>query len=346
MKLPSPLRPLDELDAAWRSGPAGARLDAVRAGAQKLKARLHAAPTVKSVRTYDLITLPYPTRYGLSDAGRSLFPYLMITNRMQLVTVKTDDGVKRVLVNPTDWERAAETPFFQRIAKRLPKFVQEKIVTTRHGQVPARLAEAGVRGDEIDFVTFDHLHTQDVRRLLGEWCPRAKLLAQRDELAIFEKLHPLQADWYQAEALGGIAPNRLIALDGDVAIGEGLALVRTPGHTRGNHSIVLHTDRGVWTISENGVACDNYSPEKSAIKGMAGYARGTGCEVVLNANTREDSLDQYTSMILEKTLADASPDGSGYAQHFSSSELTPSALFPGLAAPYVHRAITHGPPPV
>src|SRR5581483_4993233 len=161
----------------------------------------------------------------------------------------------------------------------------------------------------------------------------------------FTRLHPLQNDWYLADAIAGLAPERFVVLERDVLVGEGLALVRTPGHTFGNHSIVLMTDRGVWTISENGVSCDNYSPEKSAICGLAGHARSRGVEVVLNGNTREGSLDQYTSMILEKTLADPCPDGSGYVQHFPSPELTASSLLPGLAPTYSQRAITHGPPP-
>jgi glyoxylase-like metal-dependent hydrolase (beta-lactamase superfamily II) len=344
MTLPAHFRPLDALAAAWRVTPAGARLEAVRRAALALKETLHAGAQVKSVRTYDLITLPYPTRYGLGDAARSILPFLMITNRMQLVTVATSEGVKRVLVNPSDHERDQETPFFKRLAAGSPKWAQ-RLIAKRHSTVPERLAEAGVRGEQIDYVTFDHLHTQDLRRVLGEWCPRARLIVQREELDIFERLHPLQSDWYIAEAIAGIARERFVVLDGDVLVGDGLALVRTPGHTFGNHSIVLMTDRGVWTISENGVSCDNWSPEKSAIGGLAGHARSRGVEVILNANTRESSLEQYTSMILEKTLADPCPDGSGFAQHFPSSELTASALLPGLTATYLHRSITHGPPP-
>ncbi len=344
MTLPAHLRAIDAFDAAWRVGPAGARVEAVREAARALRDRLHRGPKVHSVRTYDLITLPYPTRYGLADAGRSIFPFLLITNRMQLVTVETREGRKRVLVNPSDHERDQETPFFKRLADRSPKWAQ-RLIARRHSTVPERLAEAGVRGDEIDYVTFDHLHTQDLRRVLGEWCPRAKLLAQRAELDIFERLHPLQRDWYLADALDGIARDRLLALDGDVEVGDGLLLVRTPGHTIGNHSIVLHTDRGVWTVSENGIAADAYTPERSELAGVASHARSRGVEVILNSNTREHSLDQYTSMVLEKTLADPCPDGSGYVQHFPSSELTASALLPGLAATYVHRAIAHGPEP-
>jgi glyoxylase-like metal-dependent hydrolase (beta-lactamase superfamily II) len=338
------MQPLDELDEAWQVGPAGARLEAVRAAALRLRARLRGLPTVTRVRTADLVTLPYPTRFGLGGAARSLVPLVRMTNRMQIVTFRApwDDGqVRRLLVNPSDHERNRVTPFFRRLGARVPRQLEPLFVTV-HDDVPGRLAEAGLRGDEIDYVTFDHLHTQDLRRLLGEWCPRARLLVMRPEREIFARLHPLQRDWYVDGALDGIAPDRIVILDRDVLVGEGVALVRTPGHTIGNHSIVLHTDRGLWVISENGIACDNYAPEKSAIAGVARHARATGVEVVLNANTRELSLEQYTSMVLEKTLADPCPDGSGFVQHFPSSELAASALAPGVGPTYRHGAITHG----
>jgi hypothetical protein len=155
-------------------------------------------------------------------------------------------------------------------------------------------------------------------------------------------MHPMQRDWYQPDGLDGIAADRIVALDGDYLIGPGLAVVRTPGHTRGNHSPVITTDRGLWTVSENGVCIDAYAPESSRIKGLASHARATGVEVVLNANTREDSLDQYTSMILEKTLADPCPDRPEFPQHFCSSEMVAHPLAPGLKPTYSHGAITHG----
>ena len=345
MAFPAHIKPLDELDAAWRVGPAGVRLEAVRRAARKLRARLHDGPTVQSVRTYDLVTLPYPTRYGLGDASRSPLPFLMITNRMQILNVATDEGMKRVVVNPSDQVRDAETPFFKRLADRYGDFLSHKVMSKRHAEVPERLHEAGVDGAAIDYVTFDHLHTQDLRRVLLEWFPRSKLLIMKEELAIFEKLHPLQADWYLPNALDGIPADRIVAVDRDVLVGEGLALVRTPGHTAGNHSIVVHTDRGVWAISENGIAADSYVPERSELSGVAAHAHSRSVEVILNANTRELSLDQYTSMVLEKELVDPCPDGSGFVQHFPSSELTASALLPGLAPTYAHKAITHGPAP-
>ena len=338
------MTPLHELDEAWQLAPAGARLLAVRGAAGKLRARLREGGKATSVRTHDLVTLPYPTRFGLGGAARVAAPYLMMTNRMQIVTFVEDGAPRRMLVNPSDHERNEATPFFARLAARAPKFVN-RFIAQRHATVPEVLAEAGLRGEQIDYVTYDHLHTQDLRRVMLEWCPKAKLLAMEAELAIFERLHPLQGDWYLADALVGVPAGRLVALDSDPLVGDGVALVRTPGHTVGNHSIVLHTDRGLWTISENGVAVDNWAPERSDIAGIKSTAEATGAEVILNANTREESLEQYTSMVLEKTLADESPDGSGWRQHFSSSELTPSLLAPGLRATYVHKSISHGPAP-
>jgi glyoxylase-like metal-dependent hydrolase (beta-lactamase superfamily II) len=338
------MTPFHDLDDAWRVGPAGARLEAIRTAAGKLRERLRAGKRATSVRTCDLITLPYPVRFGLGGAARVAPPYLMMTNRMQIVTFVEDGVPRRMLVNPSDHERDAATPFFARLKAGAPAFL-DRLLARRHSTVPERLKEAGLRGDQIDYITYDHLHTQDLRRVMLDWCPKAKLLAMDAELAIFERIHPLQRDWYIAEALVGIPTTRIVPLDSDVAVGDGVSLVRTPGHTLGNHSIVLNTDRGLWTISENGVAVDNWAPERSDIAGVAKTAADTGVEIILNGNTREESLEQYTSMVLEKTLADEVPDGTGWRQHFSSSELTPSLMAPGLRASYVHKAITHGPPP-
>src|SRR5439155_21337002 len=111
------------------------------------------------------------------------------------------------------------------------------------------------------------------------------------------------------------------------------------------HTIVLHTDRGLWTISENGVACDCYSPAHSRIHGLVEHVRETGAEVILNGNTREGTLDQYTSMILEATLADPVPEAPAFVQHFPSSELTPHWTTPGLPPTPSPGKITHAPDP-
>jgi len=349
--LPSDLMRLTELDAAWATRGSGARLDAVRRAGRRLRERILTAGVARCVRTADLATFPYPTRYGLQGVASSPAPYLFLRNRMQLVQVTANGRVVTILVNPTDAERSAKAPFFARMEERYGSFAT-RLLSKFHSTIAAGLERWGVAPDAIDYVTFDHLHVQDLRGLLAPgpdgrtFLPNAKLLAQRTELDTLIALHPLQVEWYIPECLHGVPANRIVALEGDYAIGGGFAIVRTPGHTIGNHTLVVVTDRGAWTISENGICVDAYAPGSSSIRGLARHARDTGVEVILNANTREGSLDQYTSMVLEKTLADPVPDRPELPQHFASSELVGHPLALGLSPTYTHEAITHGTPSV
>ena len=345
--IPADLLRITDLDAAWATRGAGARLDAVRRAGRKLRDRILATGPARCVRTIDLATFPYPTRYGLQGVAASPAPYLFMRNRMQLVQVQTGGRVVTILVNPTDPQRSAAAPYFSRLEERYGSFAR-KLLGSFHSTIEQALATWGVAPDAIDYVTFDHLHVQDVRGLLAPgpggraYLPNAKLLVQKTELDTLANLHPLQVEWYIPECLAGVPADRIVALDGDYTIGGGFAIVRTPGHTLGNHTLVVVTDRGAWTISENGICVDAYAPGISEIRGVARHARESGVEAILNANTREGSLDQYTSMVLEKTLADSVPDRPELPQHFASSELVPHVLAPGLRPTYTHGAITHG----
>jgi glyoxylase-like metal-dependent hydrolase (beta-lactamase superfamily II) len=347
--VPAELVRASELDAAWATRGPGARLEAVRRAGRKLRDTILAGGPARCVRTADLATFPYPARYGLQGVARSPAPYLFMRNRMQLVQTITAGRVITVLVNPTDPERSAAAPYFARLEERYGALARHKL-SRLHATIPDALAAWGIAPEAVDYITFDHLHVQDARGLLAPgpngraFLPHAKLLAQRAELEVFgsSPIHPLQVEWYIPQCLDGVPADRIVALDGDYVLGSGLAIVRTPGHTWGNHTIVVVTDRGAWTISENGICVDSYSPGVSHIRGLARHARDTGVEVILNANTREGSLDQYTSMILEKTLADGVPDRPELPQHFCSSELIPHMLAPGLSPTYTHGAITYG----
>ena len=349
MLISSDLVRLPDLDGAWAVRGAGTRLDAIRRSGRKLRERILAGGTVRCVRTIDVATFPYPTRYGLQSVASSPAPYLFMRNRMHLVQVMVGSRLVSIVVNPTDSQRSAAAPFFANLERRYGALTR-KLLSAFHSNIEQALATWGVSPDAIDYVTFDHLHVQDVRGLLAPgpggraYLPNAKLLVQQAELDTLASLHPLQAEWYIPECLVGVPADRIVALEGDYLLGSGFALVRTPGHTGGNHTLVVVTDRGAWTISENGICVDAYAPGTSRIRGVARHARDLGVEVILNANTREGSLDQYTSMVLEKTLADAVPDRPELPQHFSSSELVPHVLAPGLAPTYTHGAITFGEP--
>lgn len=362
----------DNLDEARALRSPGRALPGLVAGARGLAERIRASGPVVSVRTFDLATFPYPTRFAFADAAFSPAPFAMLRNRMQLVQVQApgpsdgqSDGPSdgqpsgnrplNVLINPGDSERSLAAPFFARQIERYGPFLSRRVLSERHGTVVNYLRSVGVAPEDIDYIIFDHLHVQDLRGLLGTdapepgrsrstpaLLPNARLLAQVEELDTLAELHPLHAEWYVRDGLLGVAPEKIVALAGDYLIGPGLALIRTPGHTAGNHTPVIMTERGLWTISENGVAVDSYAPGHSRIAGLARHARTYGVEAILNANTREHTLAQYTSMMVEKAIADPCPDRPEFPQHFPSSELTPSYLAPGLGSTYRHGHITHG----
>ncbi|HVY44298.1 MAG TPA: hypothetical protein VHB21_00405 [Minicystis sp.] len=341
---------MPELDAAWRERSAGERLAAVRGAAPRLRARLVASGRAAFVDTFDLVTLPYPASFAFGGAAATPLPFIMMTNRMQLVQFVDAAGeTKTLLFNPTDVERSAETPFFRRLQDQMGQFVSSRVKKMLEKPTTVDYVKsAGLSPDDVDYVAFDHLHTQDLRRILGTrdeaaQFPRAKLVVWRPELDILRALHPLQRPWFLEDAIAGVAEDRFLVLDdGDWLLGAGVALVRTPGHTVGNWSLALSTDTGVWVVSENGVACDNYAPEASRIAGVRRHARRWGVEVVLNSNTLEGRNEQYTSMVLEKTLADPCRDDARFCQHFSSSELTATPFTPGLSPTYAHRRIRSG----
>ncbi len=259
-------REIPEFQGVFDTWPRGARLEAVRASAAAYKQRFERQGLVKGVRSVDLATAPYLTKYAFHGAARSPNPYLSMTNRM--VTVQYEDfggRLRTLLWEPTEPEGSAEAPFYSqliertgsnRLFKALERFTY-KLYTTPEDA----LRDTGIRAEDVDYLSFDHLHVQDPRVILPHF-PNAKLLVQRKEIATLEALHPMQWFWYVEGALDGIAEDRLIVLDGDVELGIGVSLVWTPGHTDGNHSLVINTEDGVWVSSENGVAIDNWQPDR------------------------------------------------------------------------------------
>lgn len=104
---------------------------------------------------------------------------------------------------------------------------------------------------------------------------------------------------------------------------------------------------GVWVSSENVISPDNWQPELSRIPGVRKYHEKFGREICPNANTLDDSLDQYDSIIEEKTLAasckaDPSKADRRWLQILPSSELAPRKRQWPVVPTYVHGGIEYG----
>ncbi|MCH9718371.1 MAG: hypothetical protein K0U60_00695 [Actinomycetia bacterium] len=361
-------------NSAFRAIDIFAEANAIPLPGRQLAAITQAAPafhdwfadsgTAAAVTTCDLIGLPYPTQYALFRAKAAVSsPYVRITNRMLVVQFFDFAGeLRTMLVGPTDVDLAGNTGYFADFRRRLPGPLAE-LAVRRYPTVLEHLAELDISPEQIDYITFDHLHTQDLRRWLGTdeiqpdlaaagfapldepvqpIFPNAQLLIMRPEWEQFPQVHPLQRRWFQGHTHAAVRPDKVVTLDSDVLLGPGVALVATPGHTVGNHTVVLNTSSGVWTSSENGMMPEAYDPQSSAIPGLRDYFVETKLEVVLNSNTPESSAVQYNSMIKEKLIAGRGGPTGEHVQHFCSSEMSPWLLARRNGPGHIYESLQHG----
>jgi hypothetical protein len=339
-------RPILEFEGVYDIWPRGQRPEAIRRAAEAFKRRFKSQGEVLGARSVDIATAPYLSQFAFHGAARTPNPYVSIVNRMVVVQFEDWGGTRRTLVwEPTEPDGSAAAPFYSQMierSQRNPVYkALEKVYYQQHTVPEDALASAGIAPAEVDFISFDHLHVQDPRLILPHF-PAAKLLVQDREIATLRSLHPMQWLWYVEDALAGVAAERIELLDGDLELGRGVAIVWTPGHTDGNHSLVLNTPDGVWVSSENGVSSDNWQPELSKIPGVRQYALASRREVCPNANTLEDSIDQYDSMLKEKALADFSKRDPRWKQILPSSELRASKRQWPVVPSYRHGGIEYG----
>ena len=324
-------RRLPYLDEAWGYTTSSARLSEICRAGPKLKRAIEDSGTLLQYKTFDIALFPYPTSYAFQGACTLPFPYSFLTNRAIFAEYLDTEGEKRrIIINPSTPEGARRAPFFAQLLEKIPRW-SEPLLSRQYPPLEEQMRKAGIEPETIDYVTFDHLHVQQLTTLLGTkgLFPNARLLVTAVEYNAARRTHPLQRHWYVEDAFRDVPHEAIETFEHDLLLGDGLALVRTPGHTEGNHTICLHTPHGLYTVSENGVCLDSYRPRISSISGLAEFAQDRDVDFILNANTLERSLDQYASMKLE-SLISASPDPEGFPRHFSSSELTPFYLAPTL----------------
>lgn len=297
---------------------------------------------IEYLETFDLISVPYLVRSAFGNATSLLNPYLYQTTRLMVIQFNTDAGTKTLLFSPCDITGNVETPHFQNMRRpfgRLKDLLQP-IIAPVHNTVEEIISRIGLKPEDIDFICYDHLHTQDLRKWLGSfekpaYFPNAKLLVMHQEWEAVKDLLPLQRNWHCPYGVEGIDPNKVIPLHSSILLGDSLALIHTPGYTQGSQSLVANTENGLLVCSHNGISVDNYSPEYSTIYGLADFAQEHDMAVIPNGAQPELRLDQYISMVLEKTIADPHPDDPRFSYIMPSSELSarwqPFALAPTLS---------------
>jgi hypothetical protein len=348
-----PLPTLDETPAA--------ALRRIRSQAPEFREWFRSTGELTAVVSRSLVTLPYPREFALWEACTARTKFVWMTNRMFVLQWQDGARTRTLVAEPSDYDLGIDTPYLRHAIDRLPMSEERalKLLFVRHPRVTEHLAHLGIAPEDVDYLVFDHLHTQDVRRLVGTTTPQpdlgyadspvpptfpnAKLIVQRTELEHVRDAHPFQARFHQPSTYDAVDESRLLVVDGSVLVAPGLALLRTPGHTLGNHTIVMNAPgRGVMTSSENGVAVEAYAPRHSKLPGVAAFAKRWNYEVILNFNTPEWASWQYNSMVAESLIADPVPGAEHFPQVVPSSELVKHRFAPRITPTFRHGDLTIG----
>ena len=347
----SVIRPLTTLDGVFDDPSPEERLKAAKKKGRRLHDEMMEMEPVPFYRSFELVRVPYPTRFAFLNVKGLLSPFIHIVNRVFVVQFESSDGIKTLLVSPSDPERNRETPFFKNLSESFGRFqdLGDKLMAPQEMSVLEALEATGLKPEDVDYITYDHLHTQDIRGWIGTrdepgLLPNAKLLVMEQEWVSTKSLLPPQEPWYCPRGIDDVDPERIVLLQGSCFLGEGVALVHTPGHTEGNHSVAVRTPEGVMVTSENGVGPDAYEPLDSELKPVREYAKWSGMEIILNGNTLERGLDQYVSMNMEKAIAGPSVRDERFPNMVCSSEMDSYWAFPGIKPTFKFGNLSFGRP--
>jgi hypothetical protein len=324
------------------------RLANTRKCAEAFRERFLDQPVLPYYGSFDLLRIPYPKIYaygGVFAQSIGLNSLIQILNRLFVIQYHDFNGVRRALLfSPSDYPES-DTPYFKRVEAMLPEWAV-RLVAPFYSTVEDRLNELGLSPADVDYISYDHLHTQNLKRWLSSGdqkalFPNAKLIVHAQEWASVQGLLPNQGDWYSRDGIRGVPDDRIMTFEQSLALGPGLAFMHTPGHTFGNHSLVARVPDGIRVTSENGVGSDSYAPLNSKRNAIRKFAIATGAEVVLNSNTLESSVDQYISMVQEATVAGPATNPE-FFNVATSSEATANLLFPGSGSTHIFGPASFG----
>ncbi len=195
------LRPIQDFEGARSYAAPSDRLREVRLRSGRFRDWFLKGSKVRYYASFGLIRVPYPLKYALLNACSLPLPFIHIVNRLFVMQVDTEQGVKTLLASPSDIHRNETTPFFNRLARGMGPFVNvgKKFLGPEIATVPQCLERIGLPPEKVDYISYDHLHTQDVRGWLGDGektgvFPNAKLLVMRQEWESAKGLLPPQND--------------------------------------------------------------------------------------------------------------------------------------------------------
>ena len=206
------LRPFSEFEAANDTWPRGDRPAAIREAAAEFRARF-ATPENRVQggphRRHRLRGLPAEVRLRRHARSAPTRTSTSSTASRWSSSRTSRGSCGRSATSRPSPRARPRRPYYAQQIERLGEFLSYKVLAKIWHEPVSALRTLGLEPEDVDFVSFDHLHVQDLRFVLGthepiegEAAPReplfpnAKLIAQRREWDTFASIHPMQWAWY------------------------------------------------------------------------------------------------------------------------------------------------------
>ncbi|MFC1488534.1 N-acyl homoserine lactonase family protein [Thermodesulfobacteriota bacterium] len=111
------------------------------------------------------------------------------------------------------------------------------------------LATVGLKPEDIDVIIHTHLHNDHCEN--DYKCVNADVYVQKDEYEFLKHPHPVDHRYY-SDILDDV---KVIEVEGDSNIFDGIDVISTPGHTVGGQSVAIRTSEGKAIIT--GFCCND-----------------------------------------------------------------------------------------
>lgn len=305
---------IEEIEAARRLEPSGARARAMVRAGDRLHERLREGAIARRLEVLAIDRAP--CRIATAITGARARGWAILERRALFLELDLEGQSRRVLVDPVargSWRRTPWGAWWEeRHTWRAAR------IGARDRSIEDALAAISIDPASIDLAILTQLRGVDLRALLGSGrgdgleapsasiFPRARWIIARAALEAAADPHDAERPFLVRDGLERIDRSSLTAIDRDAWLGSSTAIIATPGWSAGNASVFVHTARGVLGWSSHGAARGAWSPYHAGIDGLRELVREEDlpCAPRADAISREDAL---SSMSLERAIVDRDP---------------------------------------
>ncbi len=149
-----------------------------------------------------------------------------------------------------------------------------------------------LEAEDIDIIIHTHLHNDHCEN--DSFCENAEIYVQKDEYDFMFNPHPIDFRYDSMLLEDAIEEDRVVLLDGEAEIVDGIRVIPTPGHTPGGQSVVVETAGGNAVITGFCCIMENFYPQPKAKRFMP----------VIPPGIHIDLLKAYDSVLKVKEEAD------------------------------------------